>query len=339
MRRYKKTIIGSSLLLFLLMMSFLYPYYGPADFNQQILVKDELGKVIARAPFPPSETHWLGTSRNGEDLHWVLLYGAKFTLLTAFIVAFLRVMIGGIFGLFLSLWAPNLKSYFKDFFLTMRYIPSILLAIILMIPIVGAPNDANITSIVTYQLFVLVFIGFPSVALFASDITDELLNTSFVQSSVLMGAGKFHIIKRQLLPYMRSYGLLFTVQQILSTLQITMQLSIFELFLGGMNRAGIFGYDDPTGKVKHASLSQEWAGLIGQNFTEFALSPWIVFTPVMGFFLVILIVNMMKKELEENINGSDIRKMKAKKKKYVHVIPETSSRGDFVLVNQERVKA
>ena len=338
MRKYKKTIIGSSLLLILLLVSCLYPYYGPVDFNKQIFVKDEHGNVIDRAPFPPSEKHWLGTTRNGEELHWLLLYGVKFTLITAFCVAALRVILGGFFGMFLSLWAPFLKSYFKDFFLTMRYIPSILIAFVLMIPIVGAPNDVAISSIVTYQLIILVFIGFPSVTLFVADISDELFKTSFVQSSLLMGAGKIHIIKRQLVPYMRSYGILFTVQQILSTLQITMQLSIFGLFLGGLNRAGVFGYEDASGRQKPASLSNEWAGLIGQNFTEFALAPWIVFAPVLGFFLVILIVNMIKKELEENLNGFEIVKKKGKSKAVSLQSEKHSSSADFVFVEKGRLE-
>ncbi|WP_040209638.1 hypothetical protein [Neobacillus jeddahensis] len=315
MSRYKKTIIGTALLLILFVLSCLYPYYAPIDFNHQILIRDEHGKVIDRAPFPPSQEHWLGTTRNGEDLHLVLLYGAKFTLITAFVVAVLRVLLGGIFGMVLSLWAPFLKGYFKDFFLTMRYIPAILVAYILMLPVAGAPNDVGISSIVTYQIIILVFIGFPSVTLFASDLTDELLKTSFVQSSYLLGASKLHIIKRQLLPYMRSYGILFTVQQILSTLQITMQLSIFYIYLGGQNRAGVFGYDDASGNPKPASLSNEWAGLIGQNFTEFVLAPWIVFMPLIGFFFVIVVVNMIKKELEDQILGVQLMKRKRKKKK------------------------
>jgi peptide/nickel transport system permease protein len=269
--------------------------------------------VLGRAPFPPSNAHWLGTNRNGEDLHWLLLYGAKFTLITTFGVALLRVILGGIVGIFMSLWAPFLKSYFKDFFLTFRYIPAILIGIILMSPIVGGYYDhVAISSIVTYQIIILVFIGFPSVVLFASDITGELLKTSFVQSSYLMGASKFHIFKRHLLPYMRSYGVLFTVQQLLSTLHITMQLGIFGLFLGGLNREGVFGYDKPP---KPATLSNEWAGLIGQSFGDLILAPWVALIPALAYFLVIFIVNIMKKEIEDNISGIYVLKDKSKQKK------------------------
>ncbi|WHY69154.1 ABC transporter permease subunit [Neobacillus sp. SuZ13] len=327
MRKYKKTIIGSTFLLLLLIMSLLYPYYGPKDFNHQVLVKNEQGDIFGRAPFPPSGQHLLGTNRNGEDMHWLLLYGAKFTLISAFGVALLRVFLGGIFGIFLSMWAPFLKGYVKDFFLTFRYIPSILIAILLMIPIVGDFNDVAVSSIVTYQIIILVFIGFPSVTIFASDVTDQLLQTSFVQSSKLMGAGKLHIVRKQLMPYIRSYGILFSVQQFISTLHITMQLGLFGMFLGGRNRAGVMGYEEPP---KPATITNEWAGLIGQNFSEFVRAPWAILTPVFGFFIVIVIVNMMKNELEGNLNGVKVVKEKKKKDLSPKVAAYSADQFEFV---------
>ncbi|MEY2194973.1 ABC transporter permease subunit [Neobacillus sp. BF23-41] len=327
MRKYKKTIIGSTLLLILLLMSILYPFYGPKDYNHQVLVKNEQGEILGRAPFPPSAQHLLGTNRNGEDMYWLLLYGAKFTLISAFGVALLRVFLGGIFGIFLSLWAPFLKSYVKDFFLTFRYIPSILIGIILMIPIVGDFNDVAISSIVTYQIIILVFIGFPSVTIFAADVTDGLLKTSFVQSSKLMGAGKLHIVRKQLMPYIRSYGLLFTVQQFISTLHITMQLGLFGMFLGGRNRGGVLGFDEPP---KPATLSNEWAGLIGQNYSEFIRAPWSILSPVVGFFVVIVIVNLIKKELEENLYALRVVKKKETKGKVPKMESHSSKKFEFV---------
>lgn len=335
MRKYKKTIIGSTILLLLLLASLLYPLYGPADYNAKVFIKDDLGNILAKAPFPPSGEHIMGSNRNGEDMHLLLLYGAKFTLITAFVVAVLRVLFGGFIGIFLSLWAPMLKSAFKDFFLAFRYIPSILIALILMMPIVGVPNDVSISSVVTYQIIILTFIGLPSVAILSSEITDELLKTSFVQSSLLMGAGNRHLLKRQLLPYMRSYGVFFAVQQLISTLHITMQLGIFGLFLGGQTRGGIYGFEEPP---KPATISNEWAGLIGQNLNDFMKFPWTIFTPVLGFFIVIVIVNMIKKELEENLIGLYPVKI-AQMKKKMFFQAKTSADQDFTFVNQDRQMA
>jgi len=335
MKMFRKTIMGTTFLFVLLMVSLLYPYYGPKDFNHQVIVTNEHGDVVGRAPFPPSEKHLLGTDRNGEDMHLLLVYGAKFTLITALSVAFIRVLAGGVLGLILSLWAPFLKSYIQDLFIIFRYIPSVLLGFILMLPIAGDFNDVAISSIVTYQIIILVFIGIPSVTLFASDVTDALLKTTYVQSSYLMGAGKLHIIRRQLWPHIRTYGILFTVQQIISTLHITMQLGLFGMFLGGRNRAGVMGYDEPP---KPATLSNEWAGLIGQNFSEFIRAPWTILAPIIGYFVVIVIVNMIKKELEENLNGREVLKRYRKRKKVKQVSVKPSLGNEFEFVGQRKVE-
>ena len=116
MRKYKKTTVGITLLLLLFLASYLYPLYGPMDFNKQILVSDEKGNILGMAPFPPSFEHIMGTDRNGQNMHLLMLYGAKYTLVTALVVALLRVVFGGAMGVFLSLYAPYLKKYFKDFF-------------------------------------------------------------------------------------------------------------------------------------------------------------------------------------------------------------------------------
>ncbi|MDN3017193.1 DUF4352 domain-containing protein [Paenibacillus sp. BSR1-1] len=333
MRTYRKTTIGAAILILLFLASYFYPLYGPEDFNKQTIIMDEKSKVIGRAPFPPSLEHIIGTDRNGADMHLLLLYGAKYTLITALVVAFLRVLFGGLMGVFLSLYAPLLKKYFKDFFIIFRYIPTVLLGIVVMLPVHGM-FEKPVSSVIAYQILMLVFLGFPSATIFASELTDELTKTSFIRSSYLMGANKFHIIKRHLMPYFKSYGVLFTIQQLLSTLQLTMHLGIFGYFLGGQTVGGIFGYDDPP---KPASLSNEWAGLIGQNLNDFIQAPWIIFGPIFGFLFVILIVNMMKKELEENLNGALFIKKKKEKSESTISISSQPLMEQFVFVESDEL--
>lgn len=334
MRTYTKTTIGAAILLLLFLASYLYPLYGPEDFNKKILITDAEGNYIGRAPFPPSSEHILGTDRNGQDMHLLLLNGAKYTLITAFVVAILRVVFGGIIGVFLALYTPYLKKYFKDFFVIFRYIPSTFLGIVLMMPAMGMFEKPS-ASIVSYQILMLVFMGFPAVTIFAAEITDELVKSSFVKSSLLMGASKFHLIRTHLLPYFHSYGILFTFQQLLSTLQVTMHLGIFGIYLGGLSVGGVFGYDEPP---KPASISNEWAGLIGQNFNDFMKAPWVIFGPILGFLVVIVIVNMMKKELEENMNGT--LNLKKKKVKQEASFPSSSlpEKSGFVFVSKEQLQ-
>ncbi|MGG1679581.1 DUF4352 domain-containing protein [Neobacillus sp. NRS-1170] len=333
MRTYRKTTIGAAILVLLFLASYFYPLYGPEDFNKQTIIMDEKSNVIGRAPFPPSLEHIIGTDRNGANMLLLLLYGAKYTLITALVVAFLRVLLGGLMGVFLSLYAPLLKKYFKDFFIIFRYIPTVLLGIVVMLPVHGM-FEKPVSSVIAYQILMLVFLGFPSVTIFASELTDELTKTSFIRSSYLMGANKFHIIKKHLMPYFKSYGILFTIQQLLSTLQLTMHLGLFGYFLGGQTVGGIIGYDDPP---KPASLSNEWAGLIGQNLYDFIQAPWIIFGPIFGFLFVILIVNMMKKELEENLNGALFIKRKKKKAESTSSFSSQPAKEQFVFVESDEL--
>ncbi|WP_160718759.1 hypothetical protein [Bacillus sp. USDA818B3_A] len=328
MRNYKKTMFGAVILLLLFLLSYLYPLYGPVDFNKKILVTDEAGNYIGRAPFRPSLEHILGTDRNGQEMHLLLLYGAKFTLITAITVAILRVLLGGIMGVFLSVYFPYLTKYFKDFFIIFRYIPAAFLGIVLMMPVMGSFESPS-SAVITYQLLILVFLGFPSVTILAAELTDEWLKQSFIQSSFLMGASKIHIIRTHLMPFFRSYGVLFIFQQLISSLQVTMHLGIFGFFLGGETIGGVFGYDEPP---KAASLSNEWAGLIGQNYNDFSRAPWTVFAPILGFLVIIWIVNMMKHEIEANINGTmQLKKQRENKEMPKRAMDQAEKQGfEFV---------
>ncbi|MCH6264368.1 MULTISPECIES: hypothetical protein [Neobacillus] len=333
MRGFRKTTIGSAILLLLLIASFLYPLYGPADFDKNGLIVNEAGKVIGRAPFPPSAEHIFGTDRNGQDLLLLLLYAAKFTLITAIGVAFLRVIIGGLLGVFISLWAPWLKKYVIDIFTVFRFVPATFLGIVLMMPVM-AHIERPLSTVVTYQILMLILLGIPSVLVFTTDLIEELKTKSFITTSLLMGAGRYHILKRHFFPYFRSYGILFTVQQLLTTLQVTMHLGIFGLYLGGQTVGGIVGYDDPP--PKPASVSNEWAGLIGQSLYDFIQYPWTISFTILGFFVIIQIVNMIKKELEENIAG--ISYMKQKKTLVQTSVRKTGNQApeQFVFVKEKK---
>jgi peptide/nickel transport system permease protein len=80
MLKYKKTILGLFILSFILILSFLYPLYGPVDFNKALYIYDKNGKMNGFPPFPPSTHNILGSDRNGADILLMMIYGAKYTI-------------------------------------------------------------------------------------------------------------------------------------------------------------------------------------------------------------------------------------------------------------------
>jgi peptide/nickel transport system permease protein len=294
MRLYKRTILGFLILAILLLISMSYPYWGPEDYNEEFFIYNEKGELVSRAPSAPSLDHPLGTDRNGQDMIYVNIYGMQFTIIAAIIITSLRVLSGVAAGVILGLWFPKLKVYFNYFFLGFRYVPVLIIALFLMAPVTQIYTGISVWVVVSYQIGVLTLIAFPSLVTSTAEFIEHLEKQSFVITSNLMGGGRLHILIKHIWPFMKPYGLLMVVQQLLSTLVLLMHLGIFYVYLGGQTQSGIF----IVGGMLPESLSNEWGGLIGQNFRTLLQYPWIVASTLLCFSLLIILTNFMKKELE-----------------------------------------
>lgn len=319
--KYKWTIAGVLILAGLLILSFLYPTFGPKDFGKMMFIYNDEGTLIGRAPFPPSLQHPFGVDRNGQDILFMIISGAKYTLIMAFGVTLLRVFIGGILGIVLSLWLRRILPAVKDFLLVFQLVPPI----VLTLPLVSQPmiNHDSITGFLLYQMLILVIVGVPAIITVTSDIIEKFKGETFIQSSYLMGAGHFHVLKTQLKPFLKSYGLMIGLQHFINSLGLMMFLGAFHIYIGGYSIETVMGLDIPN------SFTKEWGGLIGQNFGEFSRAPWIVLAPLFSYFFIIIIINMMKKEMETRMEGNSLKKRTVKVKKIE--AKELPASSDFTL--------
>ncbi|MCM3764044.1 hypothetical protein [Neobacillus niacini] len=309
--KYKRTIVGILLLAGLLILSFLYPMYGPKDFGKMTFIYDGNGKLIGVPPLPPSFEHPFGIDRNGQDILLMMISGAKYTLIMAFGITLLRVFFGGMIGIILSLWARRILPAVKDFLLVFQLVPSIVLTLPLIAQSISKQDF--IYQFLLYQMMILVIVGIPAIITVTTDIIEKLKGETFIQSSYLMGAGHFHVLKTQLKPFLKSYGLIIGLQHFINSLGLMMFLGAFRIYIGGFSTEEVRGLEIPN------SYTKEWAGLIGQNFGEFTRAPWIVLAPLFSYFFIILIINMIKKELETgmdpNMAGSSLKRKTTKQKK------------------------
>jgi peptide/nickel transport system permease protein len=326
--KYKVTIAGGLILAALLILSFLYPVFGPKDFGRMMFIYNDEGTLIGRAPFAPSLDHPFGVDRNGQDILFMLIYGAKYTLIMAFGVTLLRVFFGGILGILLSLWLRRILPAVKDFLLVFQLVPPI----VLTLPLISQPmnNHDSINSFLLYQMLILVIVGIPAIITVSTDIIEKLKAETFIQSSYLMGAGHFHVLKTQLNPFLKSYGLLIGLQHFINSLGLIMFLGAFHIYIGGYSIEEVIGLDIPN------SFTKEWGGLIGQNFGEFSRAPWIVLAPLFSYFFIIILINMIKKELETRMDPHVLsyavkRKTGKAEKREVKDLPVSS---DFTLQRQ-----
>jgi peptide/nickel transport system permease protein len=296
MKNYKKTLIGLLILSILLAISLLYPYYGSKDYREKPIY-DEHKNFVGMPPHKPSLEYPLGTDRNGRDNLLLIVDGLKYTLAAIVMVALLTVLVGTIFGIIISVWMPPLISTVKAFLFPFRYVPTLLIAVILMQPAGITYNVIPVGIKIEYQLIILFMLGLPAVFIYTTDLIEEISKRPFVIASKLMGGNKIHVMARHIMPNLKPYLLIIFIQQIQQTLQIMMGLSMFSIFFGGADKKLILNTEQTM------SITNELTGLTGQNFWWLKYAPYIALSSLTLLLTIFLLINMIKKEVVANLEG------------------------------------
>ena len=147
---------------------------------------------------PPSQTHPLGTDKNGMDMLTRLMYGGRVSLVIGFVVVFiaalLGVLLGGVSGYFGG-WADNLIMRTVDVFYC---IPSTPLLIILGAAMDGMRIDSRVRML--FLTLVLGFLGWPSIARLVRGQILSLREQEFMTATEACGLRVSRRIFRHLIP-------------------------------------------------------------------------------------------------------------------------------------------
>lgn len=321
---HRNVLVGSAILVTLFLISWNTELMPESN---EPLIFDEDGKFVAAPPAPPSLVFPLGTDLGARSMVNLVLVGVKYTLGAVLGITIARLLLGTILALVTTLFYPNFKRYFTAFFWPFRYIPQLLVGIILMLPVAASPMGYSAKVILEYQLIVMLLVGLPSVYYYILDMMDEIEKQPYVLSSTLMGGSKFHTLKKHVWPNVKSHLLLLTTQQILSILQLLTFLGIFSLYLGGPHPTALT--DDPY--LIYRTISNELAGMAGQNFWLIRRAPWMAYSPMLIIAFIAIIVNWMKKGAEDHIAGVVPARHRSNAADEQAVEAETSASG-FVIV-------
>jgi peptide/nickel transport system permease protein len=280
-------------LLLLLIASFIVEF-GIKSIEPKGLIYNSEGKVL-RPPFPSSFQHLLGTDKNGNDLLMKLIIGFKYTFFISVIVTFFRMIIGTFCSLAILFFFKRIKPYIESFLTPFLYVPTFLLFIFLAYNddlIIGTHGEA---FFIFYQMLVIVLIGTPPLLSLLMKEFEQLLTKDYVIASRLLGANKFHLARKQLFPVFKSRFFIVFIQQTIATIILLIHLGVFQIFIGGKAAGGIIGED----KDKFLSKSSEWGGMIGQSILDMIHFPWLVLYPAFAVVGLILLFNIMIKQLEK----------------------------------------
>ncbi|WP_409294241.1 ABC transporter permease subunit [Peribacillus sp. SCS-26] len=291
----KRFLAGTGFLACLLIGSFVWERLAQGEIKK-VTGYYEDGQVIASPPYPPSLEFWLGSNEYGYDLFQMLVYGAKYSIGVAFLTAGLQLagalVIGTLLGGFLSQWIKRLEPLFDSFYV----VPTTLIAFFILRIVLWMPQGGfqePFWQRALFEILLLVLLALPALTIYCAKEIKKELQSEHIEAARVLGGSSLHILAVHVFPATFQKWILLFLQQFTQVLLLMAYLGVFQLFFGGT-----FVDYNPAGGVPPASLSNEWAGILGNSFREFTIHPWLVMGPVIFMSAAILAVKSMASGIE-----------------------------------------
>ncbi|MBN3553092.1 hypothetical protein JYA63_02315 [Fictibacillus nanhaiensis] len=293
-------LIGFLFIVSFILLSFIYPSVMDVQKESKFLY-DENEVIVGIAPFSPKDMPPFGTDMNGKHLLYLVLEGAKYTILITLVIAFLRIF----FALFFSLFHRKSKStFFDDIVQATLYIPTAILAYMFMVPLFvkDATEPMGMMTLIVVQCLILVGIGVPPLVSTFSEEIRSILAKDYIVSTFSLGSKKPYVYYKHVLPELSSKLLLLFAQQAIQTLILLAHLGVLAVLIGGSKTVmmgDIFNLTPST-----ISLSGEWAGIIGQSYQKLLTAPWIILVPLSFFAFTIFSINLMIQGIQNSLESN-----------------------------------
>jgi len=269
--RHGGFMIGGTVLLLLILVAVFAPLLAPHDPYLQSLTTRTKPPFWHEGALPG---HPLGTDQLGRDYLSRLIYGTRISLA----VGFGAVLISGAIGISLGVMAGYFGGWTDtciNAVITTRLSLPVVLVALAIVAVVGGS--------LTVVLLVIGLLLWDQFAVVARTATQQLRNAEYVAAARAMGAGRWHIMVREILPNIRAPLIVVATVEMANAVLIEAALS----FLG-------LGVQAPL---------PSWGLMLseGKNFMFF--SPWIITLPGLCLFALALSINLLGDGLRD-VQGS-----------------------------------
>ncbi|MBV6682369.1 hypothetical protein KV679_01550 [Bacillus sp. JRC01] len=336
----KKWIFGLYLPLsfigLLILASFLLPGLNPGfDEDTVKYLKDASGKIYAAPPYSPLEMPPLGSEKTGLNLFWLLIAGAKYTILATIAIAFLRMVFGFISGLIYTFLPKLLVKHVKGLAEVFQFIPLVIIVYALLHYVDQAYQSAALESntYIIIQVIAIAIVIIPSLGIYMGEEMKLFMHNEFIEASRTLGGTNRHLIRTHLWPQFLRHSIVLFSEQISQTLALLIQLGILTLTLGGLRY--LPGGEDS--EPLYFNVNYEWASMISMNTNAIFVTPWLLVAPLLFFAILIFLFNTISSNLKRMLLETNEESQGRKKKVDKRVKPgKTYSQQDFDMIRLEK---
>ena len=278
LKRDKVAIAGGVVVIFLVLVAIFAPLitkiYGqdPYAFHSKLI--DPNLSIPRGWGGGISWSHIFGVEPvNGRDIFARVLYGARISLLVGFLSAIVAVVLGTILGIlagFFGGWVDSVISRVMDGLLAFPQ----LLFIIALVSVM--PNEMLGLTGSSVRVFVMIlvigFFGWPYIGRVVRGQTLSMREREYVEAARSLGAGRFYILFKELLPTLVAPIIVYTTMMIPTNILTEAALS----FLG-------VGVKPPT---------SSWGQMLSTAIDYYDSDPMYMIVPGVAIFITVLAFNL-----------------------------------------------
>jgi peptide/nickel transport system permease protein len=269
------TLLGVVIVGAALLVAIFAPYLTPHDPFAQDLNLRLIPPVWMEGSQP---AHLLGTDQIGRDYLSRLIYGTRISML----IGVLTVVTSGLIGITLGIVGGFYGGRTDDvvmFLITCRLSIPLILVALTVVALVGSS-----LAVVILTLGLLLWDRF---AVVARTTTMQVRNLDYIAAAQAAGASRVHILVREVLPNIANH--LVVVATLEMALAILLEAALS--FLG-------LGVPPPL---------PSWGLMIAEAKEYMFFSPWVIMTPGIVLFVLVLGINLLGDGLRDML-GADLER-------------------------------